>query len=427
MSADPVADPVPVVTDPVVAAVPVVTDPVVAAVPVVAAPDADIDVVNGFDIKTRKYIIHLFLGYSEEINNGSFFKKKIVNPKTGTFDSTIRKSDGVDCNKNYSENIDKILETITDTEKLTILKKHIKIIDCLIKNKQKKYHNYDEFKNWLIKNENQQMTFKDAMNSWNKYRIITVFEGGKIITLTEKIIFDLTIKITDIQKLNEDIETLKSLTENLKNQLGDIENYAGNNMYNTFIKTPTGKIFDLKKDIYSYILPVCLVNNDNIKDFKEKPSITDKLFSKDGDTSKKKELIDMLNKVVDKKTIQKFKFLFKNFLNKIKEEAVKEANSTTKAKAEAAVKAAEDDIVKEVKDLENLEAAKAQAETEFPKYEETFNKEIETHDLNLIHSIMKIYIDEEGTGEEEAAAAKEEAEAAAAKEEAEAAAAKEEV
>jgi hypothetical protein len=315
------------------------------------------------------------------------------------------------------------------------------------------------------------------MNSWNKYRIITVFEGGKIITLTEKIIFDLTIKITDIQKLNEDIETLKSLTENLKNQLGDIEYYAGNNMYNTFIKTPTGKIFDLKKQIYSYILPVCLVNNDNIKDFKEEPSMTAKISNKasiDGNTSKKKELIDMLNNVVDKKTIQKFKFLFTNFLIEIKEEAVKEENAAEDAAAyaakesEAAVKAAENDIVKEVKDLEAKaeaateaykkynkvvkseevedlkkaviaatqeyqaykkynEAVNAQAETKFPKYEETFNKEIETQDLNLIHSIMKIYIDEEGTGEEEAAAAKEEAEAAAAKEEAEAAAAKEEV
>jgi hypothetical protein len=252
------------------------------------------------------------------------------------------------------------------------------------------------------------MTFKDAMNSWNKYRIITVFKGDEIINRTEKIIFILTGNITDITKLNNEIEILKSLTENLKNKLGDIENYAGNNMYNTFIKTPTGKIFDLKKDIYSCILPVCLVNNDNIKDFKEKPSITDKLFSKaskaskaseDGNILKKKELIDMLNKVVDKKTIQKFKFLFTNFLIKIKEEAAKEANaaeaeagaavevamSTNKEKkayrealkaaveayqpykkykeaTEAAVKAAEDYIDKEVKDLKaKAEAAEAKA------------------------------------------------------------------
>ena len=237
-------------------------DSLVASDKVVDAGDGDSSL--SFDIETRKYIIHLFLGYSEEIENG-VLKKNIVNPMTGTLGTTIRTTNNIKCNRSYQFDIPKILNPIVDTQELTILKNHIQIIDCLIKTKPKNHHRYDEFKKWLTEH-NQQMIFKDAMNSWNKHRIIVVFEGGEIIKKTEEIICLLTGKITDINILNSKIIDLTKLTQPLSENLKLISDYPGY-MYNTFIKTPDGKIFDLKRQIYSYILPVCLVNNDNIKKF----------------------------------------------------------------------------------------------------------------------------------------------------------------
>ena len=289
-----------------------------------------------FDIEIRKYIIHLFLGYSEQIETG-LLKKKIVDPMTGTLGRTIRKTNDVECNRAYQVRIPDILNPIVDTQELTILEDHIQIIDCLIKTKPKNHHRYDEFKKWLTEH-NQQMIFKDAMNSWNKHRIIVVFEGGEIIKKTEEIICLLTGKITDINILNSKIIDLTKLTQPLSENLKLISDYPGY-MYNTFIKTPDGKIFDLKRQIYSYILPVCLVNNDNIKKFKDTTSYTvsARFRYKDNNTSKKKELIQKLYEVVDKKTIRKFTFLFKNFLNEIKEAATEAA---TEAAASAATAAA---------------------------------------------------------------------------------------
>ena len=395
------------------------------------------------DIETRKYIIHLFLGYSEEIENG-VLKKNIVNPMTGTLGTTIRKTNDVECNRAYQDKIPDILKKMSDNYRLTILEDHIRIIDCLIKTKPKNHHRYDEFKKWLTEHNNQQMIFKDAMNSWNKHRIIVVFEGGEIIKKTEEIIYLLTGKITNINILNSKIINLTKLTQSLSENLKLISDYPGY-MYNTFIKTPDGKIFDLKRQIYSYILPVCLVNNDNIKEFKDN-NIFHIFKYKDDNTSKKKELIQKLNEVVDKKTIQKFTFLFKNFLNEIKEaadkaatEATDEAKKTaTEATDEAADKAAEEakkaatavDAAVEAADKDAVEAAdkataytilklyndkydkykaakadkaasdaveaaKAEADKivlSFPTYDENFNSKIETDDLNLIHTIMKILI-----------------------------------
>ena len=398
------------------------------------------------DIETRKYIIHLFLGYSEEIENG-VLKKNIVNPMTGTLGTTIRKTNDVECNRAYQDKIPDILKKMSDNYRLTILEDHIRIIDCLIKTKPKNHHRYDEFKKWLTEHNNQHMIFKDAMNSWNKHRIMDVFKGGEIIKKTEEIIYLLTGKITDINILNSNIINLTKLTQPLSENLKLISDYPGY-MYNTFIKTPDGKIFDLKRQIYSYILPVCLVNNDNIKKFKDTTSYTvsARFRYKDNNTSKKKELIQKLYEVVDKKTIRKFTFLFKNFLNEIKEaadkaatEATDEAKKTaTEATDEAADKAAEEakkaatavDAAVEAADKDAVEAAdkataytilklyndkydkykaakadkaasdaveaaKAEADKivlSFPTYDENFNSKIETDDLNLIHTIMKILI-----------------------------------
>ena len=404
-----------------------------------------------FDIETRKYIIHLFLGYSEEIENG-VLKKNIVNPMTGTLGTTIRTTNGVKCKRAYQDKIPDILKKMSDNYRLTILEDHIQIIDCLIKTKPKNHHRYDEFKKWLTEHNNQQMIFKDAMNSWNKHRIIVVFEGGEIIKKTEEIICLLTGKITDINILNSKIIDLTKLTQPLSENLKLISDYPGY-MYNTFIKTPDGKIFDLKRQIYSYILPVCLVNNDNIKKFKDTTSYTvsARFRYKDNNTSKKKELIQKLYEVVDKKTIRKFTFLFKNFLNEIKEaadkattEAAAKAEADDDAKAEAAdkaadaveaadkaadaVEAAEADDKAEADTYTNLKlynnmydeykAAKAEADKaaddaakagisvaakkaaddaamKFPVYDTTFNIEKENEDLVLIHKIMKIYTGKE--------------------------------
>ena len=87
-----------------------------------------------FDIEIRKYIIHLFLGYSEQIETG-LLKKKIVDPMTGTLGRTIRKTNDVECNRAYQVRIPDILNPIVDTQELTILEDHIQIIDCLIKTK----------------------------------------------------------------------------------------------------------------------------------------------------------------------------------------------------------------------------------------------------------------------------------------------------
>ena len=61
------------------------------------------------------------------------------------------------------------------------------------------------------------MIFKDAMNSWNKHRIIVVFEGGEIIKKTEEIICLLTGKITDINILNNDNNDNNKNIKNTKN------------------------------------------------------------------------------------------------------------------------------------------------------------------------------------------------------------------
>ena len=338
-----------------------------------------------FDIEIRKYIIHLFLGYSEQIETG-LLKKKIVDPMTGTLGRTIRKTNDVECNRAYQVRIPDILNPIVDTQELTILEDHIQIIDCLIKTKPKNHHIYDEFKKWLTEHNNQQMIFKDAMNSWNKHRIMDVFKGGEIIKKTEEIICLLTGKIIDINILNilnNNIINLTKLTQPLSENLKLISDYPGY-MYNTFIKTPDGKIFDLKRQIYSYILPVCLVNNDNIKKFKDN-NIFNIFKYKDGNTSKKKELIQKLNEVVDKKTINKFNFLFKNFLNEIKEAADKAATEATYEAKKTATEAKE--AAEEAKKAATAATAATAADKDADK------DAVEAADKATAYTILKLYND----------------------------------
>ena len=79
------------------------------------------------------------------------------------------------------------------------------------------------------------MIFKDAMNSWNKHRIMDVFKGGEIIKKTEEIIYLLTGKITDINILNSNIINLTKLTQPLsENQPSKGMNHGGRPKPSTF-------------------------------------------------------------------------------------------------------------------------------------------------------------------------------------------------